>query len=498
MLVLVYAGVYSTLSILKHDTFHSYTFDLGIMSQVLWNTAHGHLFEVSLDRPLDTQIIGSYLGNHVRPILLLIAPVYRLWPDPRLLLSLQALTVALGAVPLFWIARRELRNPWSQISLVIAYLFYPALGYINLFDFHPIVFSIPLLILAYWALLKDRQALFWIAVLLSLATKEEMVVPIAAFAIYCSIHPRWRRTGLALLAVTVLWALVCFVIIIPHFNEGRPYRFIRLWSLPFQSLSPVAGGSKGQTVTLNLLSGETHVFLLHLLLPLAFLPLLGPRLLAVSLPSLAYLLLSNEPSLSHIGYQYPAVLVPWFFLATVAGVARLDRWLSSRRARGIRYLPSSLLLIGALVGGLPFSPILFHWTSGAFDTLPHRQQIQAALDQIPPQAGVATINSLGVHLPNRRYLISLDRYPLDRVDGHLRHMDYVLLDLVDCRAVTQREKRQAYSEMTLHILQTGQFGVRYWSDRIILLKRGISPAPELDQVRDYVELLDAEERPCWP
>ena len=81
VLVLIYIVTFSTLSVLKHDNFYSFTFDLGIMSQVMWNTAHGRVFEISLDRPLDTPLIGSYLGNHVRPILLLLAPFYRLWPD---------------------------------------------------------------------------------------------------------------------------------------------------------------------------------------------------------------------------------------------------------------------------------------------------------------------------------------------------------------------------------------------------------------------------------
>ena len=40
------------------------------MSQVLWNTAHGRFFELSLDCLLDTPLVGSYLGNHVHPILL--------------------------------------------------------------------------------------------------------------------------------------------------------------------------------------------------------------------------------------------------------------------------------------------------------------------------------------------------------------------------------------------------------------------------------------------
>jgi uncharacterized membrane protein len=135
------------------------------MTQVVWNTAHGHWFETSLGRATNVELIGSYLGNHVRPILLLLAPFYRLWPDPRLLLILQSIALGLAAVPLYWIARRQAGDSTATLIVACCYLAYPALGFLNLCDFHPIAFSIPCLFLAYWALLEGRTALFWIAVL---------------------------------------------------------------------------------------------------------------------------------------------------------------------------------------------------------------------------------------------------------------------------------------------------------------------------------------------
>ncbi len=72
--VLAYTVVYSTLSIVRYNTFHAYTFDLGIQNQAVWNTAHGRWFETSIGRMTNAELIGSYLGNHVQPILLLLAP----------------------------------------------------------------------------------------------------------------------------------------------------------------------------------------------------------------------------------------------------------------------------------------------------------------------------------------------------------------------------------------------------------------------------------------
>jgi len=500
VLVLIYAATFGALSILKHDTFHSYTLDLGIMSQVVWNTAHGRPFETSLDRPLNAELVGSYLGNHVRPVLLLLAPLYRLWPDPCLLLVLQSAALGLGAVPLFWIARRRLQNPRLQAGLVVGYLLYPALGFLNLFDFHAVALSIPFLLLAYWALEEEHRVVFWVMILLALVTKEEMVVPIAAFGLYCLARPQRRRTGLRLLLLATVWAFLCFAVIIPHYNEGRPYRFFSLWGhlLPRSS----AGGESeaaGRSTVPGVLSADTFYFLVHLLLPLGFLPLLGPDLLAVSLPSLAYLLLSGRPELRRIGFQYPAVLIPWLFLAALQGLARLERRFGARRRRawGGRFL-LYLLLLGTVGGNLPYNAVLFHWRSGDFDPVAHREQLEAALVQIPPQAGVATNNYIGPHLAQRRRLIDLDLYPLPLRRDHLQSVDYVLLDLVDCRAVVAPDPRAAYAEMVRQVLDTRQFSVRTWSGRILLLQRGGPSDRELDEVWDYVEGLVGAGRGCWP
>jgi uncharacterized membrane protein len=495
VLVMIYSVTFSALSILKHDNFYSFTFDLGIMSQVLWNTAHGQFFELSLDRPLDTPLIGSYLGNHVRPILLLIAPFYRLWPDPRLLLILQSAALGLGAIPLFWIAQRTLKNRLMPITLAICYLLYPALGYISFFDFHPVAFAVPLLFFAYWALLEKRAVLFWVMIVLTLATKEELVVPVAAFALYCLLRKEWRRTGLWMLALTAGWAFLCFVIIIPYYNEGRPYRFFDLWShLPAHLLGG-GDGDGGQAGISSLLSAESAVFVVHLLLPLGFLPLLDPGLLAVSLPSLAYLLLSSRPALRSVGYQYPAVLIPWWFLAAIYGLARLERW--PRLKTRLEWLFLCLLLVGTLGTNLVLNPILFYVRNEAFTPLPYHKQVIEAMRHIPPDAGVATINPFGPHLTDRRYLISIDKYPLPLRQDHMQYVDYVLLDLVDCRAEGTRG-RPYYTDMVLQVVQSGEFRVSYWSDRILLLERGQPSQEDLDAVTEYVvDLLD-QNRPCWP
>ena len=64
------------------------------MEQTIWNTLHGHIFEFT--NPNGTTIV-SRLAFHADFILVLLAPIYALWQDPRLLLLIQTAILGLGA-----------------------------------------------------------------------------------------------------------------------------------------------------------------------------------------------------------------------------------------------------------------------------------------------------------------------------------------------------------------------------------------------------------------
>jgi uncharacterized membrane protein len=491
--VLLYVVVFSVLSVVRYNTFHAYTFDLGNITQAVWNTAHGRWFETSIDRATNVELIGSYLGAHVCPILLFLALPYRLCPDPRLLLILQSVALGTAAIPLYWIAYWKTDQPSLALIVAFCYLAYPALGFLNLFDFHPIVFSIPLLFLAYWALLKEQTTLFWVVVLLALLTKEETIVPIGTWGIISLLNRKRRRIGLGLLMLAGVWAFLCLSLIVPYHNEGQPYRFWQLWShLPgFPSQTSVRGSVVAMDFKVII------PFLSHLVLPLWILPFLGPASLAVALPSFVYLLAGREPELHTIGYHYPSVLIPWLFLATVEGL----QWLRTFRFRPLGptfYRAAVACMLAGTVGtNLLLNPIASYTWQGAFRRDPYHDQIVEALAKIPPEAGVATINRLGPQLVNRRILVVLEYPPPLRLE-HVQMADYVLLDLVDCRAVVALDQRAEYTDIVMRVLETGRFRIRYWSDRILLLERGPASEEELTALTEYVTGLVEQNRPCWP
>lgn len=69
-------------------------FDLGNMTQTVWNTSHGRFFEYT--NPYGMNITSRYI-HHADILLVLFAPIYWVYASPNVLLVAQVIVVALGA-----------------------------------------------------------------------------------------------------------------------------------------------------------------------------------------------------------------------------------------------------------------------------------------------------------------------------------------------------------------------------------------------------------------
>src|SRR5213079_2491220 len=118
-----------------------------------------------------------------------------------LLLTVQALAVALGAVPVFWLGRKHLRSEHAALGFALAYLLYPAVQWLTLNEFHPVALACPLLLFAFWYLDEDRLGAFALFALLAALTEEEIPVVIAGMGVWYAISRRQWRIGGAIAAL---------------------------------------------------------------------------------------------------------------------------------------------------------------------------------------------------------------------------------------------------------------------------------------------------------
>lgn len=476
---LLYAVLLSVVTVLRHNSFATHAFDLGIHDQALYNILHSGYMRTTLYGPYAI----DYLGDHFSPILFLLAPAYAFFQDARTLLVLQSIFLAAGAVPLYLLTRAITRSAWLGLALALTYLLYPALHGVNLRDFHQIALICAPLLTAFYFLERGRRVPFLIALGLALLVKEEAALTVAAVGGYLFLGKGQRRlgagvalAGLAYFAFAVGWAM-------PHLG-GKPQidtRFSGYIASGWEGATGVAWALLTNpifTVIWILGNPQKLVFLLQIFLPVLFLPVFAPAAAWMpALPALAILLLTSAHTQYDITYHYAAHLIPTVFYLTALGMARVAGRLGERSSR---IALAATLLVVALALNYLYGPLINK--NGLQLRMPDRHDAVVAgfVAQIPREASVSAQSDIVTHLTARRtaYL-----FP-DVADA-----EYLLLD-TDPRAnfwphEGLKARERAVRDMIPHV-RSGEFGLVRAEDGVLLLRRGADPARNEEALRSLL------------
>jgi uncharacterized membrane protein len=408
--VAAYGAGFAALSVLRHEAFSTGRFDLGNMVQAVWSTAHGH--------PLEATSLGGEqfvrLGAHFDPILALFALPWRIWPSPALLLTVQAVVVALGAVPVFWLARKHLASERVALGFALAYLLLPPLQWMTLSEFHPVALATPLLLFALWYLDEGRLFPFAAFAALAAATKEHVGLAVAAFGLSYALAHRRLWTGAAIAGAGIAVTALAVGVVIPHFSPEGGSSFYERYSAVGGSPSGVvetAVSDPGAIVSeLVDRRGLTYVF--QLLLPLAGLPLLAPVVLVAAVPELGLNLLSKVPTQTSIHFHYSATVVAVLAAAAVLGSARLVRAGAVSGGRLAAVAVALSLTANYALGPIPIwraFPGGERLGTTAHLVNEHDRIAARAIRLLPAAATISASNSLGGHLSERRRFLSFPR-----------------------------------------------------------------------------------------
>jgi uncharacterized membrane protein len=390
--VAIYVLAMGVVVVTRHVALRTHALDLGYYVQVVWNLAHGNGARVTLP-PMHAW------GDHFSPILYVFVPLGWLAPGAPALLLAQTLIFAAGAVAMAGFASRRLGDARLGAGFALLYLLSPTLHGINVRDFHPTAFAIPLLIAAAWAVDAGRPAWAAVAVVAALAGREDAAIAGVGFGVWLALARRRRAVGAAVAVgcVALLW--LDMNVLMPHFR-GEPYphlvkRYAYLGeTLPEVLVNVVIRPWRWARVVFT---PEKALYLLALLAPLGFLPLAALRAAAAALPGLAVNLLSTDAFLFHHRTPYQAFVLPFLMLAAVEGFATLrdaswrPRWLSARAVvvgAGI----VSIVLAARTVNELGVSK----WSLG-----PEQRAAHALMARVPRRVPVSVNERLVPHLATR-------------------------------------------------------------------------------------------------
>jgi uncharacterized membrane protein len=322
------AAIFSTYFIYLHigrqDAYLTPAEDLGTYSQAIWSILHGPFIHQTICNIVsDTNCYSlngvSRFAIHFEPILLPISLVYLALPDPKTLLILQTLVVASGAFPAFWLARLRLRNELVAVGIAVLYLLYPALQQAEIFDFHAVTMTAALLMFTLYFMYTRRTIWLFVFAILSMACKEEIPLVIAFFGLWSIVFQQRWRSGLALVGLSVIWLALVLLVFRVASPTGHPLlgsRYTYLGSGPLQILRNVVTHPVSLLYQ-HVLEHSHRQYIIILLAPAAFLPLLAPWVLVLAVPSMAVNLFSSDPN-QYLGiFQYSAEIVPVLIFSTI-------------------------------------------------------------------------------------------------------------------------------------------------------------------------------------
>jgi len=388
----------SILSIIRHHTFHSALYDLGIFHQVLWNTARGLPFASSIKHM-------NYLGDHFSPSFALLSPLEWLPFPVEALLVAQAAAEVLTAWSLFLLARRHLD---ARLSLLIGIgtLFCPPLFVSTLSDVHPEIFMAAALARGLYDLDRDRPlpAALWL--LLMLGGKEDAGLILLPLGLVLATDVKHRRFGLLLALGSALWMALAFKVLMPMFRPpprpGAAWFYLGRYSH--------LGGSLGEVVRSLLLHplrslwvSATWSKILTLVLVLGvwgFSPLFGGLRATAALPLLGAHFLSSRWEQFGYHFHYLVPMMPILAWAAIFGVRQsLGRW------------PAWLAVMVTLVSAKSVSDRL---DISQHQRWPHHAALREAVAMIPPTASVCVQNWFGAHLSGRSQVDFCSLWEIER------------------------------------------------------------------------------------
>ncbi len=435
-------------SSLRHALFNSTGWDLGIYDQVVYLISQGK-------QPFSSFLQMHHLGNHAAWSVYALALLYKIYPSVYWLLLVQAVALSLGALPIWHLARLAGLREGQALAMSAVYLLYPVVYNTNLFDFHPEVMGVPVLIGAILAACLGRVLWFTLAILFVLGCKAVLSLTVTAVGFWLLVFEKKRVCGAIALIAGIGWFIIVTQLVIPGFS-GEEAAAVSRYSYLGDSVLEIVKNLflKPGPIFKVVFSLDNLKYLILLFAPVIW--GLSPQTLTPlvpAVPALALNLLADYQPQKDIVAQYSLPIVPFLVLAVIATLADGRGWL--RKPRWI-VLWSLIFFLGLARWSYFFTKYL--------PTIDTWQATREAIALIQTQGGVYTTNEIAPHLSERPLIErTVTTEPHD-----LTKFDYVLLNK---RHPGTNSSKEFAAQLVEQLQRMPQFKLRYQRDDVYLFQK---------------------------
>ncbi len=438
------------LAVLRHFLLQSNAYDLGLFDQWIWLT--------SKNQPSFSTMTGLHMfADHGAWTLYIISLIYKLIPEINILFFSQSLSLCFTTIPLWFLCKRNKLN--SKVSFLITtfWLLQPVVFNINLFDFHPEVWAMPLIAFYYYF---EKNKNFFISILITfviLGTRDGLVLLIFGFGLEQILKKKFGRATI-LMTISILWFLFLNNWIYPMLNGDKGSvmalaRYSKYGDSFLEILSTLFANPLYVFQSINLI--DTMFYLLILFTPaFIFWKKISFITLTSSFPLIFSNILSETSSQRTLIHQYSLPIVLIIVISVINGVANNKSQFIDTRKRFLWMI----LCWTALAKPLFFvGPYLTRLDS----IKPAREAFMA----IPIKAKVITTSYLVPHLSQRAYI----KYPnnLDDIKSDLQKYNVLLLNPLDPGWDSTNELQKEY----IRVAKENNWDCLEWGNGLKLCKK---------------------------
>jgi len=407
---LFFLASFTAIFLSRYYSFQFFYYDLGIFARIIW--------QLSRFIPATFQHIALgevfFLGDHFNPSLALLAPLFWITSDLRILLFEQVLALVGCSVVLYVIARKIKLSFFAGYTFSLLFLLFAGVQNPVVSDWHPEpTAAFVLLLFVYLFLFTKRKILTLLSFFVFLGFKESNALTILpVLAIFFFKFPERRRVIGVFAVIAVVWFFLTTKVLIPGISNHEYYYVPTLPSTFTQVIESLSETEKWSLVFKSLAS-------------FGFLPLLGGLFI---LPVIYELGIRIYPVSSYfqnftLTLHYNVYLgvfltlssiYAWKFLATKIRKERLQ-------IATLCFLIFFSLFVGRKITNAP----VFLVTNPVFwSSISPRSDLFEAIEKVPNGKTIAAQNNLLPLLSMRKESV----YPIDK-NIALLNPEVILFDL---------------------------------------------------------------------
>ncbi len=217
-IVVIFAFVYCQLSLVNHQNFHTYAYDLGIYNNSIYQ--YGHL--INNPHPYGHNAVTNFLGDHFSLYTIILSPLHYLF-GTYTLLYVQIASILFGGVGIYKLVKNWHPNTYlPEIALFHFFAFYGIFSALS-FDYHDNV--VGTMFVPWFIYFLHINKLKWATLMAVLIVISKENMPLWLFSICLGLivlyrNDKRRRVYLTIVgASSVVYALTIINCVMPAFVQ---------------------------------------------------------------------------------------------------------------------------------------------------------------------------------------------------------------------------------------------------------------------------------------